>query len=479
MSSIVALDSEANPVDFSTITSYPAPHASIIARPIFPTRPLLPVNPPPMALTSANLPDLPSPERDSTNEPFIVTSHIIPAAWPRSTPFVQIPFTGDYCGAKEGKKQAAEEMQTYLDKVRAETTASRTEEHRFQGREALLWISANRYIKKGAYRTGSGLTLLFVHGNGFNKETWDATIRYIFESTSHFDIAEVWSYEAVQTGDSALLNKGKVGAVYDCRDNSRDIVNFLNNFLAESPLKTPPTHLPQVSAAESDYRKKYGFKNRKLVGIGHSFGGLTMTLAALINPALFSSLINVDATIVSPLCYELTKNTYVPDTALGILLRRDRWGSREEAKALMLKSPFFASWHPDVLQSYVDYGLYAQSIPSSPGGEKVAKQQVLLKMPAVEEAATFADVTTFYEVWEMMKVVDERIPMFWIMPKPETTAFGGPVEAQIRVWRRRKNTSNVIINTDGHFVPQQAPGECADAIMGFLHKQYYSSKAKL
>lgn len=57
------------------------------------------------------------------------------------------------------------------------------------------------------------------------------------------------------------------------------------------------------------------------------------------------------------------------------------------------------------------------------GGEKVAKQQVLLKMPAVEEAATFADVTTFYEVWEMMKVVDERIPMFWIMPKPETTAY--------------------------------------------------------
>ncbi|KAF4562540.1 AB hydrolase superfamily protein [Pleurotus pulmonarius] len=478
MSTLVSLDSDANTVDFSSIKSYPIPHASLTNKPTFPIRPLLPVNPPPISLTTTNLPGLPSPERDSTNEPFFVSTHIIPGAWPRSTPYVPIPFTGDYSGAKEGKKQAAIEMQKHIARVRAEVAAPKPEEHSYQGREALLWIVANRYVKKGP-KDGSGLTLLFVHGNGFNKETWDATLRHIFTSTSSCDIAEVWSYEAVQTGDSALLNKGKVGLVYDCRDNSRDIVNFLTYFLAESPLDTPPTHLPRVSATESEYRQKHGFKHRKLVGVGHSFGGLTMTLAALINPSLFSSLINVDATIVSPLCYELTNNPYVPDTALGILLRRDRWTSREEAKALMLKNPFFQSWHPDALQSYVDHGLYTYAVPSFPGSDRKAERQVLLKMPPVEEASTFTDVPTFYEVWQRMKDVDERIPMFWIMPKPETTAFGGPLEAQLRVWRRRKNSSNVIINSDGHFVPQQAPGECADAILGFLQKQYYSAKSKL
>ncbi len=104
----------------------------------------------------------------------------------------------------------------------------------------------------------------------------------------------------------------------------------------------------------------------------------------------------------------------------------------------MLKNPFFQSWHPDALQSYVDHGLYTYAVPSFPGkyfaspvmplsdleegSDRKAERQVLLKMPPVEEASTFTDVPTFYEVWQRMKDVDERIPMFWIMPKPETTA---------------------------------------------------------
>lgn len=32
--------------------------------------------------------------------------------------------------------------------------------------------------------------------------------------------------------------------------------------------------------------------------------------------------------------------------------------SRAEAKNILLKNPFFAAWHPDVLDLYVNYAMY-------------------------------------------------------------------------------------------------------------------------
>ncbi len=43
-------------------------------------------------------------------------------------------------------------------------------------------------------------------------QIWETVLHEIFSSPTH-DIAEVWSFEAVQTGDSALLNMGKLGAI--------------------------------------------------------------------------------------------------------------------------------------------------------------------------------------------------------------------------------------------------------------------------
>lgn len=43
-------------------------------------------------------------------------------------------------------------------------------------------------------------------------QIWETVLHEIFNSPTR-DIAEVWSFEAVQTGDSALLNMGKLGAI--------------------------------------------------------------------------------------------------------------------------------------------------------------------------------------------------------------------------------------------------------------------------
>lgn len=457
-----ALSPSANDIDFSSITTYPKLPA-MQTGPAFPTRPVYPVFPPPLAL--ATQPAFPSPRLSITpHSPFDVSTHIVPAAWLRTTPYIPLPKMRNQHSRTEERKNAAVELQAFLSKVRSEASATIPGKRRYQGHKRLLWNAVNRYVKKGAIERsngGSALTLFFAHGNGFNKETWESTLHHIFEDSSSHNIAEVWSFEAVQTGDSALLNADALGAMYHWADNSRDILNFLTHFMPSTVSSNPPpTRLRQVTAAESESRRKDGFKHRTVAGIGHSFGGCTLTLAALTNQSIFSSIIVVDPVIPTPLYYEAAQDPFIPKNALGILLRRDRWDSRDEAKAWLLKNPFFANWHPDVLQSYVDHGLYTHK----------SGKEVLLKMSPVQEAIGFSDTLTGYEVWERMKDLDPKIPMFWIMPQPETNMFGGPFEAQKRVWRRCINTSNTIIHKAGHLIPHEAPQECANAIMRFLSK---------
>ena len=60
----------------------------------------------------------------------------------------------------------------------------------------------------------------------------------------------------------------------DWIDGGRDVASFLLHFLP--PVTTAPilpVHLQQVSAEETSLRIQRGFKDRKFVAIGHSYGG--------------------------------------------------------------------------------------------------------------------------------------------------------------------------------------------------------------
>jgi hypothetical protein len=98
------------------------------------------------------------------------------------------------------------------------------------GHPMLLWICLNRYVKRGA--KGTGLTLFFAHANGFPKEvrriflhcsesvlkmtiikTWEPALHSVLNSPSGELVDEIWSWEAVQHGDSALLNGDSLGCL--------------------------------------------------------------------------------------------------------------------------------------------------------------------------------------------------------------------------------------------------------------------------
>ncbi|KAI6138741.1 hypothetical protein BKA82DRAFT_3989582, partial [Pisolithus tinctorius] len=217
-----------------------------------------------------------------------------------------------------------------------------------------LWNCVNHYVC--IYRCDTlqtGLTLFLVPATGFPKEM------SLTNLTSGLLVDEVWSWEAVNHGDSALVNVESLSGIFDWHDDARDIANFLLNYLPEEA--TPAsllTCLARVPEAMSDACKELGYHCRRLVVVGHSFGGTSPTLAALNFPKFFSSLILVDLIILAE------KTRTVEEAvrfAVNAFTRRMFWSSHEDALCQFKQSPFFASWHPEVLKTYVDHGLTVDS----------------------------------------------------------------------------------------------------------------------
>jgi len=100
----------------------------------------------------------------------------------------------------------------------------------------------------------------------------------------------------------------------------------------------------------------------KIIGVGHSLGGVLHFLVAVENPALYRQIILLDAPVISRLSSQglrilkLTRliDRYSPSQITRF--RRNLWSSKEEAFEHFKKKPKFASFDEDVLRDYVRFG---------------------------------------------------------------------------------------------------------------------------
>ncbi|KAG6335177.1 hypothetical protein ID866_3921 [Astraeus odoratus] len=424
-------------------------------------RPLLPIQPYPHPLPCPRLPT--PPRQHAFHGPYTLSTHIIPAAFPRCVPDVPLPEVPPHSASTSALKR--QEQIEIIGKEIVERQQCFVQGKLPGGHsQKPLWNAINRYIRAhSGNTTGPRLTLFLAHANGFPKETWEVMLRHLFDSPAAHLVDEVWSWEAVQHGDSALLNAQNLSGIFEWQDNTRDIANFLLNYLPDEVSAAPlPTQLARIPQATSDARRKDGYRKRKLVVVGHSFGGATSFRAALDFPKLFSSLILVD-----PVIAESGPSGFTLDHSLkyvvGALIRRSTWPSRNEALRLFKQSPFFASWHPEVLKLYVDYGLTTE-----PHGG------VRLKMSPVQEGLGFANRQLAYEAWELLEKLDDNIALRWVIPNIN---FSGEKLHSKKVWRRPANASNVVFPFAGHLlaqIVQEAPVELALDISTFLLREYGS-----
>ncbi|KAF9078445.1 Alpha/beta hydrolase family-domain-containing protein [Rhodocollybia butyracea] len=435
----------------------PPPNLPIYAYPGFP--PLL------------TRPDLPSLQRKPIWEgdnriPYSLSTHIVPAAYHREDDDVILPATPPSTGSmsKEEREKIVQTSEIRLREIRRNGG---------KPQEKVLWLSLNRYFrtttKKGGY------TLFLAHANGFHKEAWEPTILSLLSSSeSQSLVQEIWVWEVVNHGDSALLNKGKLNTLLHSRSSARDLLCFLLYSLPSSCDSSPlPVHLHRLSQSEVRQRIKSGFmgpdsSRLPICGVGHSFGGAVSTLAALSHPALFTSLFLVDPVIT----YPRTQYYYTPGGgALRALGRRAVWKSRQDALKGFVASPFFRAWDPRVLDLYVEAGLYED--------QDVAR----LKTSPIQEAILFNDAELgAAEVWTRLwrKELDPRITLKWVMPGPGMQELDSrPNASQQRVWLRPENSSNVRIESSGHLIPQEKPGELGKEIGKYLKEMGTSIRSRL
>ena len=100
----------------------------------------------------------------------------------------------------------------------------------------------------------------------------------------------------------------------------------------------------------------------KIIGVGHSLGGVLHFLVAVENPELYSQIILLDAPVISRLSshglrfLKLTKmiDRYSPSQMTRF--RRNLWKSKAEVFEHFSQKPKFAAFDKDVLRDYVEHG---------------------------------------------------------------------------------------------------------------------------
>ena len=129
--------------------------------PVTPRQPL-PIFPPPETLSP---PPLPSPARKPIfKAPYTLSTHIFPAAYLRTTEYVQVPPSSPASATKAQRQAYANAVQQKLRDLRGSL-------NQVQGAKRVLWNCANRYVRVGLNeKRASGVTLFFAHANGFPKE---------------------------------------------------------------------------------------------------------------------------------------------------------------------------------------------------------------------------------------------------------------------------------------------------------------------
>ena len=131
------------------------------------------------------LPELPTPQRKGIiDEWFTLSTHIVPAAFPRSGP--DVPYPEGLCDADglvapkvDGGPAAAKKARVELGVKVRNALYGITKKHwlgELPGHsEKPLWGCVNRFVRKAPVsreeeRGRKRVTLLLVHGNGFGKE---------------------------------------------------------------------------------------------------------------------------------------------------------------------------------------------------------------------------------------------------------------------------------------------------------------------
>ncbi|KAG0347217.1 hypothetical protein BG004_008195 [Podila humilis] len=298
----------------------------------------------------------------------------------------------------------------------------KTNYHKLEASAPKFQLACNIYTRRSpSHRNEEASPILFTHANGFHKEIWEPVIARM---SPRWTAGSMYSFDCRNQGDSAVLNKEILDKDFDWYWYAHDILKVVDTF-----------------------------RLKNTIAVGHSFGASAFFLAEAMRPGTFSTIIAVDPTNFPR---ELYKNLPLADHPMGqiTMKRRDK-----EAKAQLLQKKFFKAWHPEVLDSYIEYGMVDVLTADGSMG-------ITLKCPKYQEAVTFAHIGNgLADAFEAMDKLD--IPVHLLTG--EVSDINQPALVELKMARLKYGTLDVVKGA-GHLVTLEKPQESADIISAHLDR---------
>lgn len=187
------------------------------------------------------------------------------------------------------------------------------------------------------------------------------------------------------------------------------------------------------------------------IGVGHSMGGHSVTLAAALEPGLFSGLVLVDPVILPASAYRAPR----PQTEHFAARRRNEWESPEAMFQRFRSRPPYAAWQEQVLRDYCEHGLLPN--PSGDG--------YILACPPKIEAAIYG-MSAGGDIYAEIAGLD--IPVRILRAKQRDESSGtdmstSPTNPELA--GHFKNAVDLPHPELTHFIPMEAPGLVAEEIL--------------
>ncbi|KAM0752375.1 alpha/beta-hydrolase [Meredithblackwellia eburnea MCA 4105] len=438
--------------------------------------------------TSRNLPQLP-PRSSHFKQGWNLHTFVIPAAFPRAVKGSALPRSAQppqpepvRSGKIDMDKALLDLYGPQVDALQRQYDYQNDQDKKEFGEQEQLWIAVNRYRRNVPTSKQNAVTLVFSHANGFHKEIWEPTMSDLIDDLAKSNgppVDEIWTWDCINQGDSAILNEYVLGNTFYWGDNGRDLLHLVVSYIAsptspihdQSPSTPSPTFLSdpvplvplhQLDNARTPAPPPPRPPHQNLVLVGHSLGGGATGYAGTTHPGLFGGLIFVD-----PVLNPSEKTT--SGLAGGALIRKDRWKDRTDAKDGFLKKEFFRAWDSRVLENYVDFGL------------KEDAKGVTLKGKGKHEAVVFADPMTVgtRRAYERLPRIPPNLPTHFIFADLNQSVL--PEDSIAKVVGQVKHSTTVRVSKGKHLLAQEMPQETASEIAAFLKKVYGDGglKAKL
>lgn len=215
------------------------------------------------------------------------------------------------------------------------------------------------------------------------------------------------------------------------------------------------------SKPEPPYRWRYFGEDVAALGLelgldgaiaaGHSKGGYAVTLAAALEPRLFSRLLLIDPVILSREAYRMVPG----DGEHFAARRRNEWPSPGAMFESFAQRPPFNLWDPAVLHDYCTYGL----LPN-PDGEGF-----VLACPPKIEAATYAG-SAGGDIYDEIARIEAPVRILRARPRSTDSIAGdmsgSPTTPDLA--RAFQRAEDVPVSQYTHFIPMQDPGFIADQV---------------